>query len=238
MNAVEAEGSQGSPPVVFSPFEAAADNAQQHTPEPRGDARLLKAAEALESVEVHIQHLMDAFRSVVELGSGERPRGFADVKRTLFEAHTLVKSALPTLPIVRALAVELRALATEEATRKPDISKPGDPGSIQTEQHKHDSVTIQKAEAEQNRADLVLSEIKVLLGKSNSDRKPTYLAEITKTGDTTESKSPIPFKPPLIIPEPNRLDKSDPVSDEVQALLGKNTTSIVSYIESVVSKHK
>src|SRR5437764_4625991 len=89
-------------------------------------AILLHASEALERVEEYVEQCMASLRYFVDLGSGNRPREFADIKRHLTHTRVLMNSSASILLIVRELAVGLRVLATKAAIRRAGIPEPND----------------------------------------------------------------------------------------------------------------
>jgi hypothetical protein len=128
---------------------------------------LLQAADALELVEAHIEKWMDALRYFVDLGSSDRSRDFADVKRNLANTYTLINSSDLILLRVRELAGRFRALATEEATRRASIPHPNERPGFPV-----GPTPPQKGPDEQTRMGVALSKIEAPLEESSTDSQP------------------------------------------------------------------
>jgi hypothetical protein len=92
------------------------------------NAILLQAANVLERVEAHIEQCAASLRYVVDLGSGNRPNDFADVKRNLADIRTLMNSSAPILLMVRKLAAGFRAFGTLVAASTPN--RQGEPNCV------------------------------------------------------------------------------------------------------------
>jgi hypothetical protein len=166
---------------------------------PTENAILLQAANALERVEAYIEQCTASLRYFVDLGSGNRPRDFADVKRNLTNTHALMNSSAPILLIIRELAVGFRALATKEATRRAGIilepnDQPPVTGSTPSERD------------EPKRVDTVHSEIEVPLEEPSPSPASQPVDPVPSQQQQDEPKRVDPGSTPNEPDEPKRVD--------------------------------
>jgi len=183
-------------------------------PEDPNNAILLRAANALERVEAYIEQCTASLRYFVDLGSGNRPRDFADVKRNLTNTHALMNSSAPILLIIRELAVGFRALATKEATRRAGIilepnDQPPVTGSTPSERD------------EPKRVDTVLSEIEVPLEEPSPSPASQPVDPVPSQKQQDEPKRVDPGSTPNERDEPKRVDM---VLSEIEVPLEEPST--------------
>jgi hypothetical protein len=190
-------------------------------PENSDHTILLQAADALELVEAQIEKWMDALRYFVDLGSDNRPRDFADVKRNLTNTYALIKSSDLILLRVRELAARFRALATEEATRRSSIPKSNEQPAVPL-----DPGSIQKAHDEQTQVDVVLSEVEIPVEEPSTDSQPldsgpAQEEQHEQRGDMVLSEVEVPVEEPSTDSQPTPAQKEQDEQERIGVMLSE-----------------